>query len=103
MGLAYDIDKAIAKGCEARGFSPLITCVSPNADALLAKAAMGAGVTYRLTQSVATPRVVCLPFEEPELCWDNYAIFRDGPLDENPAYERFLSVGGRVRGRDGAL
>ncbi len=93
MGQDYDIDKTLAACCEARGFSPLVVCVSPSSDALLAKTAMGAGVTYRLTGLSPTPRVVCLPFEDAELYWDNYAIFRDGPLDENPGYERFRSAG----------
>lgn len=90
MGRSYDIDKALYASCEAGGFVLTATCVSPDSHGLLAKVALGAGVTYRLTGAPSHSGVVCVPFDEAEITWDNYAIFRDGPLEENPAYRRFL-------------
>ena len=93
MGAGYDIDKALAQRCGALGFELSVVQTSPSSESLLEKVAMGAGVTYRLNgalhrREVGT-KVVCIPFDDPELQWDNYAIFCKEGLDENPAYRRF--------------
>lgn len=99
MGPAYDIDKTLAARCRQEGFDLIFTCTSPDTGRLLTRCAMGAGVTYWLTDAPPAAHVACVIFDEPGLFWESYAIFREGPLEENPAYRRLVGLRGPDRCR----